>query len=372
MSDKNPQEYCDDELLSAYVDGELTDAERASVDRRLRDDPQAREMVAELGAVSQTLRSLPKHELGADLREAVLQQAVVRAEQSPAEIGGPRRWAWAALALAATLMLVVYLPEANRDDQHLAKAPLKERAVEPLQVSAKQETSDLGLLAESSASSLSGSAGVLEGNVDFRDEAERTAGTDTVAMGTAFDGTLRSATIESPFLQPISEVQIEDYHIHLTPVDRSVGAARFEQLLANHGISVRGRSSASSDAEEPTTDETELVLVEAPLEQIQQIVASCGGDDSPWKSLRLVDQDGVDSSQQHFARQKSKLDTPVEEDAAVVLNVLQLSDAPARGWAVHLGRGQVPSRDSSLEETASSRGRSVATLRVLFILHSAE
>ncbi len=124
MADTNSHESLDDELLSAHVDGELTEAERAAVEQRLRDDPQARELVAELRAVSQKLCSLPKHELGADLREAVLQQAVVHTERAPAEGGWTRRWAWATLALAAALLLTVYLPEANRDEQPLAQAHL--------------------------------------------------------------------------------------------------------------------------------------------------------------------------------------------------------------------------------------------------------
>ena len=86
MSDANSYKSLDDELLSAHVDGELTEAERTAVEQRLRDDPQARELVAELRRVSETLRSLPKHELGADLREAVLQEAVVHTERAPAEL----------------------------------------------------------------------------------------------------------------------------------------------------------------------------------------------------------------------------------------------------------------------------------------------
>ncbi|MEN6450080.1 MAG: hypothetical protein ABFC96_06290 [Thermoguttaceae bacterium] len=63
------------ELLSAYVDGELTAAEQAKVERLLASDPAARQLVDELRALSATLQSLPQEKLGEDLTGAVLQAA---------------------------------------------------------------------------------------------------------------------------------------------------------------------------------------------------------------------------------------------------------------------------------------------------------
>ena len=91
--------------------------------------------------------------------------------------------------------------------------------------------------------------------------------------------------------------------------------AQFERLLAKHGITFRGQPGAAGDlhaksntlrdASEPSIPQTELVLVEAPLEQIRQIVASCRGEPTSWKSLRLVDQDGAETKLPRPARQKS-------------------------------------------------------------------
>ena len=72
MTEKNSFDSFDEELLSAYIDGEVTDDERAAVEKRLRGDPQARATVDELREVSQAVRSLPKCELGTDLYETVL------------------------------------------------------------------------------------------------------------------------------------------------------------------------------------------------------------------------------------------------------------------------------------------------------------
>ena len=353
MTDTNPHEEFEDELLSAYVDGELTDDERATLEQRLRDDPGAREMVAELSAVSRTLRSVPKHALGADLREVVLRQAVVHAKPAPVEIGGTRRWAWAAMALAAALLLAVYLPDAERDEQPLAQAVSKNRAAESLSSPVV--------------------AGVLGAGDELRKEIERTADADRLALSNSFDGTLKRAAIPSPYLQPIGEVRAEDYHIHLTPVDGNVGAARFDRLLANHGIVVRGNSPAHAADDKPGANGTELVIVEAPLEQIQQVVASCGGGDSPWKSLRLVDQQGYDVSLASFARQKPLAGSPAGESVEVALDSLSLQggDAHVRGWAMHLGQSRITAGKSNHTESASSGGKPAATLRVLFVLHPA-
>jgi hypothetical protein len=341
MTDKNPYENPDNELLSALVDGELTAAERATVERRLRDDPQAQAMVDELRAVSQTLQSLPKQELGVDLREVVLRQAVVRAEQVPASVGGARRWAWAALALAAAVMLAIYVPETVQDGQQVAQVPEdKPRDEIP---------SDLA------------SIGLLESDD---------------APGATLGSTLQQTPIEPPYLQPTGDVIDEDHHIHLTPVDQSIGAAQFDRLLAQHGIVVRGQANISDKREalrasEPLVNERDLVLVEAPLEQIWQVVASCREEGSRWKLVPLVDQGGADSGSPFFNRQMPKADSPAEEGVAVDSDELQLGDAPARGWAKHLGRSLVGADESFSSESISSLDEKAPTLRVLFVLHPA-
>jgi hypothetical protein len=152
MSD---QEHINDELLSAYLDDELAPAERAKVEGRLAADPAARQMLEQLRSVSQSVRSLPSENVGRDLRETILRRAVQakaidratperapqaglvgarrgeasrpptakpapaqRAAASPASSASAlfsHRWAWSALALAATVLLVIALPLINQE-----------------------------------------------------------------------------------------------------------------------------------------------------------------------------------------------------------------------------------------------------------------
>jgi hypothetical protein len=85
----------ENELLSAYLDGELTADERAEVERLLAANPAAREALDELRAMSATLQALPRRELGEDLGRQVLREAQRRKlsqgepEAAKANVGRP-------------------------------------------------------------------------------------------------------------------------------------------------------------------------------------------------------------------------------------------------------------------------------------------
>lgn len=122
-----PNEQFDDELLSAYLDGELDAATRAAVDERLRTDERARKLFAELRQASEAVRALPRVTLGRDLRGSVL-AAIERAAVEPASIqmrrgeevirSTGRGWMWAGLtfAIAASVMVVAAIPTRLRNE----------------------------------------------------------------------------------------------------------------------------------------------------------------------------------------------------------------------------------------------------------------
>jgi hypothetical protein len=133
MTDLPTSNDFDDELLSAYLDDELSAEERARVEERLEADPAARRMVDELRAVSRVVQGLPRESLGEDLRGAVLQRAE-RAMLAPAStrpsydadvkplprltIGrSARGWIWAGMAVAAALLITVFQPERRHDEK---------------------------------------------------------------------------------------------------------------------------------------------------------------------------------------------------------------------------------------------------------------
>ena len=117
-----PKEPWEEEWLSAYIDGELSGPELARVESRLRRDAEARRWVAEAKALSGLMQSLPREPLDFDLRDRVLERvnenrpsrvAKQAASLAPSlageSYGGLRRWVRPALAVAAVLLLMLFL-----------------------------------------------------------------------------------------------------------------------------------------------------------------------------------------------------------------------------------------------------------------------
>ena len=115
----------DDELLSAYLDGEVSGAQRAEVEALLAGDPSARQTFEELRAVRGAIQGLPQLELGEDLTARVLQLAEMRllaegptSDDAPAPRAahwsaplrgflGRRAVVWSGLAVAIALMILL-------------------------------------------------------------------------------------------------------------------------------------------------------------------------------------------------------------------------------------------------------------------------
>ncbi len=140
----------ENELFSAYLDGELTAAEQAQVEELLERSPRARQLLDELRALSATLQSLPSRTLDEDLGEKVLRTAERRIlSERPAGVSGApptvaeplaapaepsrlrrmlsaRSLSWSIVAVAAALLIMALehggVEEAG-DDREVAKAP---------------------------------------------------------------------------------------------------------------------------------------------------------------------------------------------------------------------------------------------------------
>lgn len=138
-----------DELLSAYLDGELAGDELAAVERRLVDDPAARATLDAMRGLSSTLKSLPKATADSGFADAVQSHIEVEAatagdraaiiDRHPCEqagdpwtpwSGSPRRWVYAGMAVAAALLVMVLSPE-SPDNAPSDLAKLDPAAVDP-------------------------------------------------------------------------------------------------------------------------------------------------------------------------------------------------------------------------------------------------
>ena len=159
-------DFPENELLSAYLDGELTAAERAEVERLLAANPAARQLLDELRTLSATLQALPPRKLGEDLSRQVLREAERRmltegepgrrepssAPPVPLARSVLRRFVnrrtlvWLALTAAIVIMITINerqhrVPLADNGDREVARAPAARDAVGPRAPSAVEHPS---------------------------------------------------------------------------------------------------------------------------------------------------------------------------------------------------------------------------------------
>src|SRR5690242_8042445 len=78
MSDQRDQ--WSEDLLSAYADGEVTDAERALVETRLSESPSLRAVLDEIEAARDAVRSLPQRDAPPEFWARVLDGTGLDAE----------------------------------------------------------------------------------------------------------------------------------------------------------------------------------------------------------------------------------------------------------------------------------------------------
>ncbi len=142
------------ELLSAYLDGELTAAEQGQVEQFLAENPAGRQTLDHLRSVSLAVQGLPELQLSEDLSDRVLrhaERAILAGpnEPDPSEPASPVaawRWqelfrrvvtsrgiAWSGAALAiALLMMLSSTPQPHRDVAHAPKPVAREAAPPPM------------------------------------------------------------------------------------------------------------------------------------------------------------------------------------------------------------------------------------------------
>jgi len=155
MSNDNFQHELDDELLSAYLDGELSAEERTAVEARLASDSDAQKLLHQLRSVSQAVQMLPLEPVGHDLRDEILRRVEAlkpsdKVQRAPAGDGLPkvtifqtrRSWIWASLAMAAGLLIMV-LQSGDDKNKNLAVVAQKDRGAEVRRELNESVSSDL-------------------------------------------------------------------------------------------------------------------------------------------------------------------------------------------------------------------------------------
>ncbi|NOZ40625.1 MAG: hypothetical protein GXP24_10430 [Planctomycetes bacterium] len=328
-------EFLSDEFLSAYVDGELTSEELAQVEQRLADDPQARQLVDELRALSQELQSLPRQAVGDDLQTTVMQRAeramLLGTEEARASMSreprSSRRWMWPAMALAASLLLTVLLPNAQQEEKPLASAkpapgepPQLEPRLEAVATEGKEEevAVDEEIVARGGGGGGAGGAFADSASVDgvkVDRESEAGASSGFRARAAMSPG---SATLTEAMSKPAADDVQPDCQVILTLNDGADSFEQFNQLLLSNGVVLVGANEQEEDSdsdesgvvdvdgvavssdlairrgkskklpEEQPTMQEEIVLVEATTEQIENLLEAYNADTHNFASVRVL------------------------------------------------------------------------------------
>jgi anti-sigma factor RsiW len=407
----------DDELLSAYIDGELTDAERAAVDARLETDAAARELVAQMRNLSGSLKSLPREALADDLRGAVLQQiGDTRVSLPSVKLSMAHRLMWPAIAIAAALLLMFVQGNERSEVDKVASVDGRaaERRGQP-----RVDGADAAFEApagEAPALEAAAAPGEPSAGGELAMDAEPAAPPADAVAGTVLGDTAGDVAVAArPMTEALAQSNAElEGVVHLTLTDFRAGTERFNHLLISNGVQLVDElaaaaelASAAAPATAPATTETfgaggesatlatrsagpaggrggtreassagneksqavepEMVLVEAPPEQIEQILLGCAQDteaieeitvDPTASGMNNVPAQQRLSDYQQYSRSSSKLAlgneykvTPEQQNAIAVLNSVPRQAEPPtqdaenqqqQGWAARFYAGQQP------------------------------
>lgn len=436
MTNSNPQSDqfddrpLDDELLSAYVDGELTDEELTHVEQRLATDAAAQQLVEELRAMSQQLQSLPTATVGEDLRSTIMQRAersmLLGTEEqtvaTPRNTAAQRRWVWAAFAVAASLLLATFLPTTEVEKQPIASAKPAEggEATDaarelpslgpPMAPMATDEVvrSEISVAENEAAEAIAASRSELEASepvpMAMADE-EKSLGD---SLASSAPGTFRAGA-------NIAELDTMQFSctVHITLNDQGDNDLdsdedQFAELLAKNGIALQSESdsptrlrgageSLESEAlndkmiakkQRRSESSEQLYFVEAPAEPIENVLEVYNADMANVEEVRVTQQQlPQQPAQQLSVRQLQNWSRSGKQSAQQQLNQKALSRArkgkasiakqATRGWATRLEANQYQAGKLNLDQkTLDQQGAYSGVepeppLQVLFILQRA-
>jgi hypothetical protein len=166
-----------EELLSAYLDDELSAEERARVEAWLAEDAEFQRLYEELSSLRTELQSLPRHTLHEDLGPAVLrgaEQIVLDGKQAAAKVGlapssssatsqwwsrrSGRMFLWPVVAVAAALLVALFNTQQNprevaRDDADFKDTALRNGQMESVETDGYVATGESEALAMPGAES---------------------------------------------------------------------------------------------------------------------------------------------------------------------------------------------------------------------------
>ncbi|MDZ4783502.1 MAG: zf-HC2 domain-containing protein [Planctomycetia bacterium] len=294
----------DAELLSGYLDGELTPAERAVVEQLLAKDAKAGELLADLRGIRTDLQQVPKVQLPEQFANEVLRsaerlmllgpaeltpsaQAEIDSAQSELAPRAARRHLWSSPAwfitgaAVAVLLMFALGPWRGGPGRQIAQRPSPPSDV----VAAKNGEGAAG----STSPDVAGTA--TQGQPIVERTARRDASVETVTNVTNGDADVApvSPTHDSPAVAELSpdatggERKRDPFGTIIScEVDRkAIANGAVDQLLALHQIVLVGKSRDGGEIEQLVED---VVYVEATPEQLAKVLEDMAKEPNTFKS----------------------------------------------------------------------------------------
>lgn len=304
-----------EELIGAYLDGELSPEERARAEQLLAESEESRQMLEELRALRARVQALPRHSLPADFSQRVLQRAEREMILGSTVPAGPReavarreppardtlpfggRWVrplvYAGFAAAAALLIAVFLPNETQQERNVASLPQHDTELHPAPAE-----SALAVHNDDRRPSVSDMQKSAEGMPQAGHSAPAIRGESTVA-GRKEAHDMAPAATPAPASEPGGRSGAADdlLIVDLQVVRTALARGEFEQLLRSAEIQVAEEPQAVAAANPDAAEEAdfgknlagakakpfgetalpanaELFYVEATAEQLEALLAT--------------------------------------------------------------------------------------------------
>lgn len=348
-----------EELIGAYLDGELSSEEKARTEQLLAESAENRQMLEELRALRANLQALPRHTLPADFSQRVIQRAeremllgspvtaATRATVAGSEMSAPatvpfgNRWVrplvYAGFAVAAALLIAVVIPQNGEEGTNLAVRETDDGAIETPAIPTEEQiatTSDRQAGSESIAK-----------NAPAPVMAPTERSVPAIREGTL--AAPKSAPASSPESEPAALAASEDdlLIVDLQITQSALTRGEFQQLLQAAEIEVASAAppapAAEADMAEESSPETvgleakaraakenhpgttplptdaEMFYVEATSEQLEAALAEIDTKNADFPALVIEPAAGMDIQRKwrmEFRRIPASAQSEVAED----------------------------------------------------------
>jgi anti-sigma factor RsiW len=294
----------DAELLSGYLDGELTPAERAVVEQLLAKDAKAGELLADLRGIRADLQQVPKVQLPEQFANEVLRsaerlmllgppeltpsaQAEIDSAQSELAPRAARRHLWSSPAwfitgaAVAVLLMFALGPWRGGPGRQAAQRPTPPSDIATTKngndadVGASPVASDTATQAQSVAESPTSRNADLETGKSVASDAPGAAPNGSIESSPAVTGVATDTDGDERKHDPFGMVVSCD-------MDRmAIADGAFDQLLAHRGIVVVPKPDDGEKDEQPAED---VVYMEATADQLAKVLEDMGKEPDTFKS----------------------------------------------------------------------------------------